>query len=192
MTYPVWLNADIVSGPVNQNKTIPVDPKRFLKGSSLFSKAVLSIGWTTEWKGEYNNGSYTAENIQAMLGAITENGVTNTGQSITFPVRAGIAANSEYNLQDLLRKINKTNKSTLTIWSSPNDYVNVGNLRKLIYNFGTDRIYLDVPKELSLQLNLQNNVLKSSSTEYVGTLGVFTLITAAIVIISTLLQKDRM
>ncbi|XP_019895288.2 protein FAM151B isoform X2 [Musca domestica] len=154
MTYPIWLNADIISGPVNQNNTIPVDPQRFFAGSSQFPQAVLSIGWTTRWSSDYNNGSYTHQEIDAMVVAIRTNNVTETGQPITFPVRAGIAANSQEELHHLVKAVNGTNNSTLTIWSSQNDYVDVAKLRELIFSFGFDRVYLDVPEELSSQLNL--------------------------------------
>ncbi|CAH0746945.1 unnamed protein product [Bemisia tabaci] len=45
---PLWLNADIVSGPIN-SKTKPVDADFFLKAcDEKFPNAVISVGWTTE------------------------------------------------------------------------------------------------------------------------------------------------
>lgn len=156
MTYPIWINADIISGPVEQNRTVPVDPARFFAGCNRYKQAVLSIGWTTNWGADFRDGAYTQAQCDDMLKAINDNNVTSTGQPITFPVRAGIAANSAQQLHSLVAAVNETNESTLTIWSSAGDYVDVTLLRKLIFSFGLDRVYLDVPEELASQLDLGN------------------------------------
>lgn len=70
MTYPLWLNADIIRGPVNQSSSIPVDPAKFLAGSAQFKDAVLSIGWTTRWGADYREGNYTDDEIDNMRQAI--------------------------------------------------------------------------------------------------------------------------
>lgn len=155
-TYPVWINADILSGPVEQNRTVPVDADRFFAGCMRYKQAVLSIGWTTNWGADFRDGEYTQQQCDDMLETLSENNVLSTGQGITFPVRAGIAANSEEQLHRLVAAVNETNDSTLTIWSSAGDYVDVDKLRKLIFSFGLDRVYLDVPEELASQLNLDN------------------------------------
>lgn len=196
MSYPIWLNADIIKGPVNQDSSIPVDPERFFAGCSYFPQAVLSIGWTTRWTSEYNNGSYTPEEIEAMQKAIKSNNVTESGQPITFPVRAGIAANSIEGLHDLVRSINDTNDSTLTIWSSENDYVDVDKLRKLIFSFGLDRVYLDVPEELSSKLDLSQTDMEKDDGDNGGSvllpsLVKFSLMSIGAIIISLWLQKIR-
>lgn len=154
MTYPIWLNADIIPGPVNNTETVPVDPNRFFTGCIDFPNAVLSIGWTTRWGSDFKDGFYTDTQIEQMVDSIKKNNINDTNLPITFPVRAGIAANSDTQLHWLLRSINETNKSTLTIWSSANDYVDINKLRKLIFDFGLDRVYLDVPEEVSSKLNL--------------------------------------
>lgn len=156
MTYPVWMNADILSGPVDQNKTVPVDADRFFAGCMRYKKAALSIGWTTNWGADFREGEYTQDQCDAMLESLTANNVLSTGQGITFPVRAGIAANSQEQLHRLVAAVNETNESTLTIWSSAGDYVDVDKLRQLIFGFGLERVYLDVPEELASQLDLGN------------------------------------
>ncbi|XP_002014551.2 protein FAM151B [Drosophila persimilis] len=156
MSYPIWINADIISGPVDQNKTVPVDPNRFFAGCMRYKQAVLSIGWTTNWGAEFREGEYTKDQCDAMVETLAFNNVLSTGQGITFPVRAGIAANSEEQLHKLVAAVNETNESTLTIWSSDGDYVDVEKLRKLIFGFGVERVYLDVPEELAAKLDLGN------------------------------------
>lgn len=152
-TYPLWLNADIIDGPCKVNHQYPVDAKRFLTGCLQFPNAVLSIGWTTDAHATFNNGFYSEAVIKAMISSIYSNNVTN---SITFPVRAGVAANSIQQLQELICKVNKTNKATLTIWSSPGDHVDIEKLEKLISCIGLNSVYLDVPMELSKQLKVIN------------------------------------
>uniref|UniRef100_A0A336MEX1 CSON000541 protein n=2 Tax=Culicoides sonorensis TaxID=179676 RepID=A0A336MEX1_CULSO len=160
MDYPVWINADILSGPVNNTNTIPVDPDVFLRiCNASFPSAVLSIGWTTKWGPDYKEGKYEDTHIENMKSAITVHEVKN---ELTFPIRAGIAANSNLELKNLFLDLNKTNDVTMTIWSSQGDFVDVEKLRNLIFDFGLDKIYLDVPQELENQLRLDKNGSNSS------------------------------
>jgi len=73
---------------------------------------------------------------------------------ITFPVRAGIAALSLPQLDHLYKSLNETNHITFTIWSSDADNVDVDKLRDMIFHFGLDKVYVDVPKNLSDKLQL--------------------------------------
>lgn len=148
----MWLNADIVKGPVNQTKTIPVEPKRFLSACTKYDNAVLSIGWTTLWGPNYNDGAYSDLEIADMTAVIRNNNIVN--RNITFPVRAGIVANSLHQMTCLFKEISIRNKCTFTVWSSPNDYVNILKLKQFIFDFGLNRVYLDVPQDIRDQLNL--------------------------------------
>ena len=47
-----------------------------------------------------------------------------------------------------------TNKITFTIWSSSGDFVDVEHLRTFIFKMGLDKVFVDVPEELSSQLHL--------------------------------------
>lgn len=152
--YPLWINADILSGPLNA-ATIPVDATQFLYLAKQFRNSTLSIGWTTNYGAHFPPTSYSNEQIRDMLETIRKNDVT---QTITFPVRAGIAAESLDNMKVLLQNVSD---STLTIWSSENDAVNVTNLRELIKTVGLDKVYVDVPDDLRNQLRL--DTLSSSS-----------------------------
>lgn len=152
----IWLNADIVQGPVDNTKE-PVDPDQFLDACRRYPRATLSIGWTTSWGGNYSSGAYTQLQVNRMKEVIANNQVPEARSPITFPVRAGIAAQSKFVLQDLMGTFNNTNAVTLTIWSSKGDAVDVDKLRDLIFSVGLDKVYVDVPEDLAEQLRLDDD-----------------------------------
>lgn len=166
--FPTWINADILSGPVNNTETVPVDPKRFFAAVKQLGPAVLSIGWTTKWSESYTDGQYTTAHVSQMVDVIKENGIDEARNAITFPVRAGIAANSLESLVYLYCSVKDTNPVTFTIWSSANDAVNVESLRKFIFTIGLDKVYVDVPDELKVQLHLEDNPFGIISTNLTG------------------------
>jgi hypothetical protein len=99
---------------------------------------------------EFNitEGRYSTEHITKMLDTLKENGIT---QPITYPVRAGLAANDIEVVKNLL---NNNTKATLTIWSSKGDSVDAAQLSKLIKDVGLDKVYVDVPEDLKNKLSL--------------------------------------
>lgn len=117
------------------------------------------------------------------------NNVTETKQPITFPVRAGIAANSREQLHDLVRSVNDTNECTLTIWSSENDYVDVPKLRELIFSFGFERVYLDVPDSLASKLDLGRDGNDSGT---LSTLVNFGLVSMCLLVASWLMHRTQL
>lgn len=153
--YPTWINADILSGPVENTNTIPVNPERFFKSAKKLGPVVLSIGWTTRWGNDVQEGSYSDDNIEQMINTIITNQIDKQGCTITFPIRAGIAANSMKSLTQLYSALESSNLISFTIWSSENDPVDVEKLRNFIFSFGLDKIYIDVPKKLKEQLRLK-------------------------------------
>jgi hypothetical protein len=144
---------DIYSGPLNNTSTDPVDATIFLQESKQFTNATLSTGWTTRWGSDFTEGSYTSGQVTEMIKGIMDNQVSNP---ITFPVRAGIAAQSIENLSFLYQSLNSTNYVTFTIWSSASDSVDVEKLRKMIFHFGIDKVFIDVPDHLYTQLRLDD------------------------------------
>ena len=86
-----------------------------------------------------------------MLNAIKDSNVSN---EITFPIRAGIAAQSITQLDHLYNSLKDTNICTFTIWSSATDYVDAVKLCNLIHHFGFEKMYMDVPEVLSSRLDL--------------------------------------
>lgn len=175
INFPVMLNADILPGPVNSN-TKPVDADRFLDLSvRLFPSSTLSVGWTTRYGGLIFNGSYSEEQVEAMREALERHHVT---QSVTFPVRAGMVANSGTTLAPLMNIPN----TTFTIWSSDYDPVNVTRLREVILDIlGRDRVFVDVPKSLSDQLQLwRKNTQRDSSSAVVFLPSITAILTAMV------------
>ncbi|KAL0881222.1 hypothetical protein ABMA27_002324 [Loxostege sticticalis] len=147
--FPLWLNADILPGPVEATTT-PVDPSKFLKLASGHPRAVLSVGWTTQLGGNITEGEYSRNQIGTMLRILHEHHIN---QTVTFPVRACIASNSQPVVLDLLRETSYLN-SSMTVWSAEGDTVEVDRLRALILTVGLERTYLDVPHELAARLQL--------------------------------------
>jgi hypothetical protein len=160
--YKLFINADLFSGPVNNTATLPVDPNVYFTESKKFTKAILSPGWTTRWFTEPNDGSYTREQIDTMIDSIRSHDVKN---HINFPIRAGIAANSLTELTYLYNSLKDSNEITFTVWSSfiTTDYVDIENLRKVIFTFGIDKVYIDVPEVLYNQLQLDVNPFDNGS-----------------------------
>lgn len=66
-SHPVWVNADILSGPGGQ--ATPLEPQVFLSAlSSLPTHTVLSLGWTTGWTAGADNAG---EDISVPLALFT-------------------------------------------------------------------------------------------------------------------------
>lgn len=115
-----------------------------------------------------------------MIKSIEKNKNSTAAHPITFPVRAGIAAQSESSLQHLYDTVSKTNKVTFTIWSGNDDSVDVKQLQALILSFGVDKVYVDVPKTLKEKLNLHEN--SGSSASSLVHFGILNVITFAVVV----------
>nr|CAH7763598.1 unnamed protein product [Callosobruchus chinensis] len=142
--FPLWINADILPGPINSTVK-PVHANKFFELAKKLPNVVLSLGWTTHY-GPGMVGKYRDSDIETMLHVINSNDILN---EITFPVRAGLAAES---LDELLRLLKVVKNSTLTLWSHENDNVNLNKLNNVIKEIGCDRIYIDVPESLRKQL----------------------------------------
>lgn len=107
---------------------------------------------------------YSSEQLQSMINALKESKVT---QSVTYPVRAGFAANDIDGIKTLLNNTTFTN-ATLTIWSSEGDPVDTAKLSKLIRDVGLDKVYVDVPKDLKNKLELSAASTMSSTMISLG------------------------
>lgn len=139
--YPFWLYAHIIRGPFVKPS---VDAQEFLSKAKKFdnSLAVLSPGW------EYSSlpfVSYSKAQIWEMIDAIRFEKIT---QNLSFGVNANIASHSVGNLMILKEEVPNC---TLTIWSRQSMFF-TKKLKKLISDFGKDRVYIDVPENLKKRL----------------------------------------
>ncbi|KAG7213402.1 hypothetical protein KM043_002687 [Ampulex compressa] len=153
LTFPVFLNADIMPGPLNATD-LPVNETLFLKGAmETLPECTLSVGWTTRYGSKLNitEGRYTEEHVRTMIDALQESKVT---QPVTYPVRAGLVANGVDSVKSLMKNSSFLSNVTLTIWSSEGDEVNAVALSKLIRDMGVDKVYVDVPKDLWKKLRV--------------------------------------
>lgn len=176
MDYPVWINADIYRGPLENVLTVPVDAQIFFEGTKNLPNVTLSTGWTTRWGPNFTEGHYTDEQVNEMIDGIKGSNIRN---HITFPVRAGIAGLSIAQLDHLYNSLKDTNPVTFTIWSSATDAVDVEKLRKMIFHFGVDKIYIDVPDDLLSKLQLHvipNAAMSMKPNLIVGLALILTLI----------------
>ncbi|XP_018020188.1 protein FAM151B isoform X2 [Hyalella azteca] len=142
INFPVWLNADIISGPVDAVNT-PVDPDTFLPLCvEFFPEGTLSVGWTTRFtEANDSRAHYTTDQVKQMTDAIERNHVT---QPITFPVRAAFV---ELSLDILSWLLDAVPDSTLTVWSSESDEYNIEALVWLQDSVGADAVYYDLPPD---------------------------------------------
>jgi len=107
-------------------------------------------------------------------------------QPVTFPVRAGMVPDSGTTLASLMNIPN----STFTVWSADEDTVNVTRLREVILDIlGRDRVFVDVPKSLSDQLQLSgNNTQRDASSAAIFRSSIATVLS---VIVTTILNKFK-
>lgn len=98
-----------------------------------------------------------------MINILKEQKVT---QPITYPVRAGLAANSMKVIKSLMENSSFISNVTLTIWSSEGDKVDAQTLSTLIRDIGVEKVYVDVPQDLMNKLYLSgaSSVMVASIT----------------------------
>ncbi|XP_071519735.1 protein FAM151B isoform X2 [Panulirus ornatus] len=142
INFPLWLNADILKGPV-ENDDEPVDANQFLTWcAESFPQATLSVGWKTKFtSADDSAGAYTEEMVKEMLGTLEANGIA---QPVTFPIRAAFVGRSLEPLEWLLDNVPD---STITVWSASSDDIDVHALVVLRDNIGPDSVYFDLPED---------------------------------------------
>lgn len=174
MKVPVWINADILMGPVNatEEQAKPVDVKQFLSTIVKdFPEFVVSVGWVTKYGTKYNikTGNYTTYQVEDMLKVLKDNHIN---QNVTFAVRAGLALNS---IDAMEKLVANNNKATLTIWSSEGDEVNGDKLTNLITKIGFNKVFIDVPE--SVWKTLHFNKPETGASNYLTSNVVLTFAT---------------
>ncbi|XP_074526694.1 protein FAM151B [Halichoeres trimaculatus] len=143
---PVWLNADILSGPGGQ--ATPLDAQSFLSAvRTLPTHIVLSLGWTTGWTAGMQNPGYTWEMMHTM-----EDICRTLQHPVTFPVRAALMAQSVPQLTWLLQQ---SDRYSLTVWTWVEDEFDLQDLRLFRKQFDISRIYFDLPESQRTQLTVK-------------------------------------
>ncbi|XP_068227081.1 protein FAM151B [Palaemon carinicauda] len=142
ITFPLWLNADILKGPVSSTRE-PVDADKFLSLCvETFPLATLSVGWTTTYTSATDEKAlYTKEMAEEMATALESK---NVSMPVTFPIRAAFVPRSIEQLEWLVENIPD---STITVWSSSSDTIDVQALLALRDAIGNDSVYFDLPEE---------------------------------------------
>ncbi|KAM9360558.1 protein FAM151B [Symphorus nematophorus] len=145
---PVWINADILSGPGGQ--ATPLEPQAFLSAvETLPADTVLSLGWTTGWTAGTDNPGYSWDAVRAM-----QDICRSLKHPVTFPVRAALLAQSFSQLSWLLQQ---SDRYTLTVWTGQNDTLTLQDLLPYRKQFDISRIYYDLPESLRTELSMMSH-----------------------------------
>ncbi|KAM4578268.1 protein FAM151B isoform 1-T1 [Fundulus diaphanus] len=140
---PVWINADILSGPGGQAR--PVESEVFLSVvTALHPQTILSLGWTTGWSAGTNNPGYSWDMVHMM-----EDKCGKLKHPVTFPVRAALLPQSFSQLSWLLQQ---SDRYTLTVWTGQHDEFTLQDLMLYRREFDVSRIYYDLPYSLKSEL----------------------------------------
>uniref|UniRef100_A0A1B6KMI5 Menorin-like domain-containing protein n=2 Tax=Graphocephala atropunctata TaxID=36148 RepID=A0A1B6KMI5_9HEMI len=147
VNFPVWVNADILRGPgIGPGKEV-VEPHYFLRTCvTKFPLATISPGWAVNPNASQTL-SYSSMNIDEMTSLLLDSHVVFP---VTFPVHAGIAANSLDTLTNLVHS--STDGTSLTLWAGQGQHIDYDKLRQLINNLGKDKVFVDLPQDMSEKL----------------------------------------
>ncbi|XP_054264852.1 protein FAM151B [Macrosteles quadrilineatus] len=183
--FPVWINADILRGPGVPESRNVVDAKYFLETCvDKFPIAYISPGWAVDTTSA-RHLRYEKKHVDEMTTVLSE---ANVVHGVTFPVHSGIASNSV----DVLTKLIKTSVegTTLTLWSGKNEWVDYGNLRKLIEGVGREKVYIDMPKEMLEKLNKPDES-ESKGAATTNTVGIANMLLVLIGLVCTILPSTH-
>ncbi|XP_046663621.1 protein FAM151A [Homalodisca vitripennis] len=147
VNFPVWVNADILRGPgIGPGKEV-VDPHYFLRTCvTKFPLATISAGWAVN-PNSSQTLSYSSAHIDEMTSVLMDSHVV---YPVTFPVHAGIAANSLDTLTSLVHS--STVGTSLTLWAGEGQYIDYNKLRLLINTIGKDKVFVDLPQDMTSKL----------------------------------------
>uniref|UniRef100_A0A665TV32 Family with sequence similarity 151 member B n=1 Tax=Echeneis naucrates TaxID=173247 RepID=A0A665TV32_ECHNA len=135
LSRPVWINADILSGPGGQAR--PLEPQAFLSAATILPpRTVLSLGWTTGWTAGTDNPGYDWEMVHGM-----EEICRTVKNPVTFPVRAALLAQSFPQLRWLLQQ---SDRYTLTVWTGQNDSYTLQDFLPYKQEIDSSKIYYDL------------------------------------------------
>jgi len=145
LNIPVWVNADILSGPNSNPFMVPVDASLFFQYvHDNFDDVTLSLGWKTGYKRVGVNEIYTMEMVTEMFELCR-----HLRQPVTFAARASLTKSSINSFQWLL---SKSNRFSLTVWYSTSEEVSVDDLVEIYQSFASNKIFFDLPEDLMQDL----------------------------------------
>ncbi|KAK3863553.1 hypothetical protein Pcinc_030703 [Petrolisthes cinctipes] len=186
INFPLWLNADILPGPVDSTTT-PLAPNEFLSHCvRYFPLATLSLGWTTRYtSAEDEKGEYTLAMLQEMA---RTHEILNIAQPVTFAIRACFVGRSIDALEWLIENVLD---STLTVWSAATDDFDPQAILTLQDVVGTDALYLDLPEDQmealeEARLRGEEQQRKNDGSGASNILPITTITTAALALVSAL------
>ena len=140
---PVWLNANILSGPCHKDTECSgafIDPHVFLSLCvKYYPSAVLSVGWTTEKHVFVEKDSYEWHFVKPMKDLLSD-----VSQLVTFAIRANMIGNS---MEQIIWLLSLSDQYTLTIWSANFDEPNMKELVSLRNKVDKSRIFYDLPPD---------------------------------------------
>ncbi|XP_004073000.1 protein FAM151B-like isoform X1 [Oryzias latipes] len=141
--FPVWINADILTGP--GGRATPLKAESFLSATAdLPPHAVLSLGWTTGWTAGAENPGYSWDMVQEM-----EQICRDLPHAVTFPVRAALLAQS---LPQLCWLLQRSDRFSLTVWTSTEDQFSLQDLRSYRSRLDVGKIYFDLLDSVRAEL----------------------------------------
>lgn len=144
LSHPVWINADILSGPGGQVR--PLEPRAFLSAATaLPSHTVLSLGWTTGWTAGTDSPGYSWDMVRVM-----EELCRGLEHPVTFPVRAALLSQSFSELSWLLQQ---SHRYSLTVWTAQRDEYSLQDFLSYRRQLDISRIYYDLPDPQRTELS---------------------------------------
>ncbi|GBM24975.1 Protein FAM151A [Araneus ventricosus] len=152
LNFSLWLNADILYGPIHASITPVKDDLFLLLCHQYFPQAVQSVGWTTNWYPSLPQDEWHYEwmYVRKMADVIRCFGYENNYPSFTFPVRGIFASRSIRQLQWLLGVVPE---SSLTVWSAKDDPLEIADLKLIRQSFPPDKVFYDIPERLQNALS---------------------------------------
>uniref|UniRef100_T1JIN1 Menorin-like domain-containing protein n=1 Tax=Strigamia maritima TaxID=126957 RepID=T1JIN1_STRMM len=140
ISFPVFINADILPGPLNSSAT-PVDADQFLiLVQKWYPECILSVGWTTYYN--ETDAWYSWQDVTTMFKILQKHEIK---QEISFPIRAVFLDRSYQQLRWLTDTLPK---SGITVWSGINDAVDASAFTSTLMNYNKDSVYFDLPQAL--------------------------------------------
>ena len=147
LDFPVWLNADVLRGPVDAPQE-PVDVDAFLRLCAEYvPSATLSLGWKVHVpEGYKGGGAYEMGHAKEMVQAMRR----GAGRGdVTFPVFALFASSTE-SVKTFQWLLGEVPRGSLTVWGGTRDapYHDRRGLAGLKALLGAERVFYDLPYDL--------------------------------------------